>query len=77
MTATVTETIEALDLSDLDLLDEQHIFCLCLGPAPKIATADCGKRAFMRGLRITVEMLGDICPDCVMRIGDPCPRCGG
>lgn len=67
---------ELVDLSDLDLLDEQHVFCKCNGLGPKVAIAACGRRGFMRGLEVTPAILAEVCVDCREDWKKPCARCG-
>ena len=73
------QTIEALDLSDLDLLDsdEQHIFCVCRITVGGfcVANAVCGKRAVCYG-RLLEDIPDPICDDCWELADQPCPGCG-
>lgn len=74
-------TVEALDLSDLDLLDDdrQHGACLVCVPETipplSIYVALCGRTAVARGLA-SYEPTPDMCPDCRKLWDKPCPRCG-
>jgi hypothetical protein len=79
MTTQSLDTINALDLSDLDALDDhdQHIFCLCtVKPnVMMVAEALCGKEALCYGRPVdSVPMV--TCEPCRAIASDVCPRCG-
>jgi hypothetical protein len=73
------QIVEAVDLSDLDALDEdeQHIFCVCQIVVGNFSVSEamCGKRAVCYG-RILEELPLGICEGCEERAWDLCPRCG-
>jgi hypothetical protein len=73
----VTTTVldQELDLSDLDVLDDEHahVFCHRCTPGPGVYPARCGKRAFCRYYRIAdVGIPPNVCLDC---LDIPCQRC--
>jgi hypothetical protein len=77
-----TATEERVDLSDLDLLDDDrdHGFCLdCAGGKPRpgeVLTALCGVRAMAWDSVIYYDVPPDLCKGCevVWRLGR-CPVC--
>jgi hypothetical protein len=70
------EVDQELDLSDLDLLDDEsaHVFCgICTPNGPGVYLARCGKRAFCKGYRVfDVGLPSNVCHGC---LDTPCQRC--
>lgn len=78
MTTSLLEREEALDLSDLDLLDDPHahFFCAPCNPTmPGPCVAICGKRAYAKG-RLVLGIPPNVCPPCAELLFKPCPKCG-
>lgn len=84
MTTMATELMdpavdEALDLSDLDLLDDtrDHVFCqTCCGPVGSTSIALCGAIALVRDEVIITHPQTGCCPECESDFNGPCPTCG-
>ncbi len=81
MTATLLERDAALDLSDLDLLDEpgKHLACAHCSPGgPGPALGLCGKRFYAQGVPVywDDDLDADVCPPCAELFSHACPRCG-
>jgi hypothetical protein len=82
MTTQILDTVEALDLSDLDLLDDlrRHCFCIpCCGgrlPVVGVFIAICGTQALARATEVLEDPPAACCDVCAERFHQPCPECG-
>lgn len=71
-----------VDLSDLDLLDEEHAHARCTLCEPRtlsfgaVYVALCGRRVLFRAALPPWVIPANACPDCVRLIDQPCTRCG-
>lgn len=75
--------LEVVDLSDLDLLDDEHTHARCvrctgyLVPRGTPFVALCGRRAVTLADVPPGVIPADACPECLDLYWSPCSRCGG
>lgn len=76
-----SQTDERVDLSDIDLLDDEHKHARCTFCQPDVAMLEpfvalCGVRAVHQGEGPAEQKPVNACPECEVLWHQPCRRCG-